>query len=67
MKNRKAHKLPPEQRKLLQAMMDRDGLDDTRKTLGISRYAMEKAAAGMNIQAGTVSLITQKLAELSSQ
>ena len=67
MKIKNKNTLPPEQRKTLQAMMDRDGREATRKALGVSRYAMEKAAGGLSVQAGTVSLITQKLSELSSQ
>ena len=61
MKLKNTHKLPPDQRKRLQAMIDRDGLEATRARLGISRHAMERAAGGLNIQAGTAALLGQQL------
>lgn len=61
MKLKNTHKLPPDQRKRLQAMIDRDGLEVTRKALHISRHAMERAAGGLNIQAGTAALLGQQL------
>ena len=65
MKVKKSNTLPLEQRKKLQKMMDRDGREDTRIALGISRHAMERACAGLNIQAGTLALLNQKLADVS--
>jgi len=50
------------ERKRLQAMIDRDGLEATRKRLGISRHAMERAAGGLTVQRGTVALLGQQLA-----
>ena len=54
--------LPDVQRKHLQALIDADGLEATRKALHISRHAMERAAGGLNIQAGTAALLGQQLA-----
>lgn len=66
MKRHNPNALPPDQRKKLQAMIEADhNLEFTRKRLGISRYAMERAAGGLNIQAGTAALLMQKLAETS--
>jgi len=61
MKIHNIHKLPPEQRKRLQAMIDKEGLEVTRTRLHISRHAMERAAGGLNIQAGTAALLGQQL------
>ena len=61
MKLHNIHQLPPEQRKRLQAMIDKDGLETTRTRLHISRHAMERAAGGLNIQAGTAALLGQQL------
>ena len=61
MKLKNTHKLPPDQRKRLQAMIDRDGLEATRKALRISRHAMERAAGGLTIQRGTAALLGQQL------
>jgi len=63
MKLKNTNKLPDDQRKRLQAMIDRDGLEVTRKRLGISRHAMERAAGGLTIQRGTAALLGQQLQE----
>ena len=64
MKRKNAITLPPDQRKRLQAMIDADGsLEVPRAKLGISRHAMERAAGGLNIQAGTAALLGLKLAD----
>jgi len=56
-------KLPEPERKRLQAMIDADVLEVTRKRLGISRHAMERAAGGLTIQRGTAALLGQQLQE----
>ena len=61
MKLKNTNKLPDDQRKRLQAMIDADGLEVTRKRLGISRHAMERAAGGLSIQRGTAALLGQQL------
>jgi hypothetical protein len=55
--------LPDAERKRLQSMIDADGLEATRKRLGISRHAMERAAGGLTIQRGTAALLEQQLQE----
>ena len=57
-------RLPAAQRKKLQAMIDRDGGEATRKQLGVARHTMERAALGGTIQRGTVALLTKALAVL---
>ena len=61
MKRKNFHKLPEPERKRLQSMIDADGLEATRKRLGISRHAMERAAGGLTIQRGTAALLGQQL------
>jgi Flp pilus assembly CpaE family ATPase len=61
MKRKNTNRLPDDQRKLLQAMIDRDGLEVTRKKLNISRHAMERAVLGASIQAGTAALLGNQL------
>ena len=61
MKFKNTNKLPGDQRKRLKALIDRDGLEATRKALHISRHAMERAAGGLSIQQGTVALLGQQL------
>jgi len=63
MKLKNTNKLPEPERKKLQAMIDRDGLEVTRGRLGISRHAMERAAGGLTIQRGTVALLGPQLQE----
>ena len=63
MKIHNTHKLPDDQRKKLQAMIDKDGLEATRTRLGISRHAMERAAGGLNIQKGTIALLEKQFTE----
>ena len=63
MKVKTPHTLPPEQRKKLRAMIDKDGLEVTRQRFGISRHALERAVGAMNVQVGTLALLTQKLSE----
>ena len=48
----------------LQALIERDGLEITRKVLGISRVAMERAASGLNIQRGTSAYLIQQLSKI---
>ena len=64
--NRKIHKLPEPQRKKLEAMIASDGLENTRKRLGISRHAMERAAGGLSVQRGTVAVIAMALEAAST-
>ena len=61
MKIKSTTKLPEDQRKRLQSMIDADGLEATRKALHISRHAMERAAGGLTIQRGTAALLGQQL------
>ena len=61
MKRKNKIALPDDQRKRLQAMIDADGLEATRTRLHISRHAMERAAGGLSIQAGTAALLGQQL------
>jgi len=62
MKRKSTHRLSPEQRKRLQAMIDADhNLEVTRTRLGISRHAMERACGGLTIQRGTAALLGQHL------
>ena len=61
MKRKHTHRLPDDQRKRLQAMIDADGLEATRTRLHISRHAMERAAGGLTIQRGTAALLGPQL------
>jgi len=61
MKTKNINKLPLDQRKKLQGFIDADGLEVTRKWLGISRHTMERAAGGLTIQRGTVALLEKAL------
>ena len=61
MKSKNATKLPDDQRKRLQAMIDAAGLEATRTRLHISRHAMERAAGGLTIQRGTAALLGPRL------
>ena len=61
MKTKNINKLPLDQRKKLQGFIDSDGLEITRKWLGISRHTLDRAAGGLTIQRGTVALLEKVL------
>jgi hypothetical protein len=62
MKRKNVETLPEPQRQHATALMEKHGIEQARKLLGISRHALERAAGGLSVQRGTVAYLTQQLA-----
>lgn len=59
--------LPEAERKHATALMERHGIEQARKMLGISRHALERAAGGLTVHRGTVAYLTQQLAKRTAE
>jgi hypothetical protein len=63
MKRKNTHRLSPENQARITSIMDAQGICQAARHLGMSRHALERAAGGLTIQAGTCALLEKKLAE----
>jgi hypothetical protein len=63
MKRRNTEAIPDPQRAHANALMEKVGIEQARRFLGISRHALERAAGGLTVQKGTAFYLTAKLAQ----
>ena len=63
MKRKNTVTLEPEHQARIRSLIDSQGVYQAARHLGMSRHAMERAAQGSTIQAGTAALLREKFAE----
>ena len=67
MKRKNTHRLAPDHQARLTSLMEAQGICQAAKHLGLSRHALERAAGGLTIQAGTAVLLEQQIARRDAE
>ena len=63
MKRKNTTVLAPEHQARIKSIIDSQGVYQAARHLGMSRHAMERAAQGSTIQAGTAALLREQFAK----